>query len=61
LEDVFQLHASRMNNADNYPEAQIANLDETTAHWIKASADEDGSFTVANGRTGVTKHYGPRR
>ena len=60
LEDVFQLHASMLDGAQNFPDDQIANLDETTGHWIKASAKEDGSFTVTNGRTGVTKRYGPR-
>jgi hypothetical protein len=41
----------------NLPERQIANLDETTAYWIKVSAREDGSFTVTNGRTGVTTPF----
>jgi beta-lactamase superfamily II metal-dependent hydrolase len=30
------------------------------AHWIKISAQEDGSFTVVNSRNGFTKRY-PRR
>jgi competence protein ComEC len=29
------------------------------AYWIKASAQSDGSFTVANGRNGFSKTYGP--
>jgi hypothetical protein len=28
-----------------------------TAYWIKVSAREDGSFTVANARNGFTKTY----
>jgi competence protein ComEC len=61
MEDVWQLHASKYEGAENFADSQIANLDETTGHWIKASAKDDGSFTVTNGRTGVTKSYGPRR
>jgi hypothetical protein len=35
----------------------IANLDESTSHWIKLIAKEDGSFRVLNGRTGEGKSY----
>jgi competence protein ComEC len=59
LLDVWQLHRSQLAGARNFADDRIANLDESTAHWIKASASEDGSFTVTNGRTGVTKKYGP--
>jgi competence protein ComEC len=31
------------------------------AHWIKVSAQADGSFTVTNSRTGFTKTYAARR
>jgi len=37
--------------------ASIANLDETTGHWIKVSAKESRAFAVTNRRTGVTKAY----
>jgi len=60
LEDAWQLHRSAASGPQNYPDDHIANLDESTAHWIKVSAKEDGSFTVTNGRTGVTKRYAPR-
>jgi hypothetical protein len=53
----WQLHRSRNDGVRSLPESQIANLDQTTGHWIKASASEDGSFTITNGRTGVSKHY----
>ena len=43
------------------PTTLIANVDETTAHAIKVSAQRDGSFTVANTRNGVTKTYKARR
>ena len=55
--DVWQLHRSKNEGAQNFADDRIANLDETTAHWIKVSASEDGSFTVANGRTGAIKSY----
>jgi hypothetical protein len=34
--------------------------DESTTHWIKLSAAEDGSFRVLNGRTGEWKYYPAR-
>lgn len=69
LEDFWQLHEAlpgkdRQNIAsdgvrmENSPETFIANLGETdTGHWIKVSAQVDGSFTVTNSRTGYTKAY----
>jgi competence protein ComEC len=55
--DVWQLHRSAIEGAVNFPDGRIANLDETTGHWIKLSARDDGSFTVTNQRTGATKSY----
>ena len=60
LHDVWQLHRSENQGAENFADDRIANLDEATGHWIKASANRDGSFTVTNGRTGVTKSYTAR-
>jgi beta-lactamase superfamily II metal-dependent hydrolase len=57
LEDVWQLHRSEAAGAANFPPERIANLDESTAHWIKLSARDDGSFTVFNQRTGERKAY----
>jgi competence protein ComEC len=61
LEDVWQLHRSRIDGSQNYADERIANLDDTTAHLIKVSAKEDGSFTVTNARTGEAKAYSARR
>jgi beta-lactamase superfamily II metal-dependent hydrolase len=58
--DSWQLHRTRNAGADNAADDRIANLDETTNAWIKISAKNDGSFTVTNGRTGVSTAYGPR-
>jgi competence protein ComEC len=55
--DVWQLHRTSNAGAVNVDDARIANLDETTSAWIKIVAKKDGSFTVTNGRTGVTKSY----
>ena len=41
----------------NAAEQFIANLDESTAHNIKVTAQRDGSFTVTNDRNGLTKAY----
>jgi len=62
LEDVWQLHyAKNASAAENSKEDLIANPDESTADWIKLSADADGSFVVTNGRNGYTKAYPARR
>ena len=60
LDDVWQLHRSTNAGAENFADARIANLDDRTAHWIKLSANDDGSFIVKNGRTGVEKPYRAR-
>ena len=55
--DVWQLHR-RLDAGDaNVADERIANIDDTTAHWIKISAKQDGSFSVTNGRTGLSKTY----
>jgi beta-lactamase superfamily II metal-dependent hydrolase len=59
--DVWQLHKTTNAGAINFADQQIANLDETTAHWLKITARNDGSFRITNGRTGFTKEFGIRR
>jgi competence protein ComEC len=60
LEDVWQLHWSKKAGERNFAAERIANPDESTAYWIKLSANEDGSFRVLNGRTGLWKSYPAR-
>jgi beta-lactamase superfamily II metal-dependent hydrolase len=60
LEDAWQVHRSDAAGNANFAETRIANLDESTAHWIKLSAHHDGSFQVVNGRTGTATVY-PKR
>jgi competence protein ComEC len=60
LEDVWQLHRSEAAGDRNFAAERIANPDESTAYWIKLSANADGSFRVLNGRTGEWKNYPSR-
>ena len=60
LENVWQLHRSAEAGDSNFPAQFIANLDEATAHWIKLTANKDGSFQVLNSRTGYARHYAAR-
>ena len=60
LEDVWQLHRAEGAATLNYAPARIANLDESSAHWIKVSAAESGAFRVTNGRTGESVSYPAR-
>ena len=55
--DAWQLHVSGEAGENNAPPERVANLDETTAHWLKVTAKADGSFIVTNGRTGADKVY----
>lgn len=57
IESVWQLHASAVAAESNFPAEYIANLDESTAHWIKLIAKDDGSFRVLNPRTEKWQSY----
>jgi competence protein ComEC len=57
LDDVWQLHRSENEGAENFSDEQIANFDEETAYWIKLTANRNGSFQIQNGRTGLMKDY----
>lgn len=54
--DSWQLHVSSEAGGENAPAERIANLDDT-AYWLKVTANADGSFTMTNSRTGVSKAY----
>jgi len=58
--DSWQLHRSTNAASRNAAADRIANLDETTAHWIRLDANEDGSFAVTNSRTGKSTPYRKR-
>jgi len=59
--EVWQLHRSRLPGARNFTDDRIANLDDTTAHWIKVIAQSDGSFVVINPRTNERRQYARSR
>ena len=62
LEDLWQLHtAENSDAAHNSPEALIANpKGDGDGHDLKVVALADGSFSVTNSRTAMTKQY-PRK
>ncbi len=56
--DVWQLHESQNPGAANSRSDLIANVDDgSDGHFLKLSAGADGSFSVANRRTGYVKIY----
>jgi beta-lactamase superfamily II metal-dependent hydrolase len=61
LEDLWQLHYSLAGgDQHNSPEMFIANPEKGGAcqgHWLKLTANADGSFTISNSRNGFTKAY----
>ena len=58
LEDLWQLHYAVDSGPDhNVAETFIANVDDTTAHELRISAQRNGSFVVTNGRNGHSKTY----
>jgi beta-lactamase superfamily II metal-dependent hydrolase len=66
LEDLWQLHVAQLSGEEyQVPRLFVANVLEDTqhspAHWIKVSAQSDGTFTVTNSRNGFTKTYAPPR
>jgi beta-lactamase superfamily II metal-dependent hydrolase len=61
LDDAWQLHRSLPPGPRFFNDDRVANLDESTAYWLKVSAMADGSFAVTNARTGETKSYGATR
>jgi competence protein ComEC len=59
LEDLWQVHFAIAGGKDNnVPEPMIANLEEACeGKFLKISAAQDGSFTVANSRNKYQKSY----
>jgi beta-lactamase superfamily II metal-dependent hydrolase len=58
--DVWQVHRAAEAGDSNFDPSFIANLDESTAYWIKLTASRDGSFQVLNARTGDSRQYAAR-
>ena len=62
IEAVWQGHRSLLDPdpAHNTMAEMIANLEETDdcqGHWIRASVNADGRFTVTNSRNGFSHDY----
>jgi len=62
MKDIWQLHRVTGNDAaHNTEEPLIANAaGPDQGHFIKATIAADGSYTVTNGRTGMSRSYQPR-
>ena len=65
IEGIWQGHLSLVDKdpSHNTAESMIANLEETVdckGHWIKASVEPSGRFTITNGRNGFSKTYTAR-
>ena len=63
IEGVWQGHLSLFDKEHNTSLDMIANLEDTAecqGHWIKASVESDGKFTVTNGRNGFGRTYQAR-
>jgi beta-lactamase superfamily II metal-dependent hydrolase len=64
LEDLWQLHTSFLAEREhNTGEERIANLEEEaacTGHYLKASIDAEGRYTMTNTRNGVSRTYSAR-
>lgn len=65
IEGIWQGHLSLLDKdpAHNTSQDMIANFEETAdcqGHWIKASVQADGRFTIVNGRNGFSRTYTAR-
>lgn len=65
VEGIWQGHLSLFDpdKTHNAPADMIANVEETAecqGHWLKASVERDGKYTITNGRNGFSKTYSAR-
>jgi beta-lactamase superfamily II metal-dependent hydrolase len=63
IEGIWQGHLSLFDKEHNTSEEMIANLEDTAecqGHWLKASVEAGGKFTVTNGRNGHRRTYQAR-
>ena len=60
IEGIWQGHRSLLDPDHNAAPDMIANLEDTAecqGHWLKASVEQSGRFTVTNSRNGFSKAY----
>ncbi len=64
LIDLWQVHRAVQNGPEGNPSDEfLANLGETEeceGHWIKATVQADGSFSLTNSRQGFSRMYQAR-
>jgi competence protein ComEC len=63
IEGIWQVHKTLLEADQNTSDDMIANLEESAdckGYWIRASIAGDGTLSMANGRTGMTKTYRAR-
>lgn len=63
IEGIWQGHLSLFDKDLNTAAPMIANFEDTAecqGHWIKASVESSGRFTVTNGRNGFSRSYTAR-
>ena len=65
IEGIWQGHLSLLDKdaSHNTSPDMIANLEDSAdckGHWIKASVEPNGKFTITNGRNGFSKTYTTR-
>jgi len=65
IEGIWQGHRSLLDPDPDHNTAEdmIANLEDTaegSGHWIRASVNPDGTFTVTNSRNGFSRTYTAR-
>jgi beta-lactamase superfamily II metal-dependent hydrolase len=63
IEGIWQGHRSLLDPDHNAAADMIANLEDTAecqGHWLKASVEQDGLFTVTNSRNGYSRSYRAR-
>jgi competence protein ComEC len=63
IEGIWQGHLSLFDKDLNTTAPMIANLEDTAqcnGHWIKASVESNGRYTITNGRNGFTRTYSAR-
>ena len=63
IEGIWQGHLALTAEGHNTADDMIANFGESEdceGHWLKASVQADGTFTMTNGRNGYSRTYAPR-
>jgi beta-lactamase superfamily II metal-dependent hydrolase len=63
IEGIWQGHRSLLDPDHNTAADMIANLEDTAeckGHWLQASVEQNGVFTVTNSRNGYSRSYRAR-